>query len=80
MVYTIFMKNKVHDMHKKDSVTRPHLYQSLSGIPFPATRKDIIEYARNKGASGGIIYVLEKLPDRHFKSEADVLDSLNGEL
>ncbi len=74
------MKNKMHVTHKKDSVTLPHLHQSISGIPFPASRKDVIEYSRNKGASTGIMYLIEKLPEETFRNESEIISILYGEL
>lgn len=65
-------------MSKKKNITISHIRSALSGIPFPATRKDIIEYVRNKGVGDGIIdFFKEKLPDQEFNKQSHILSSLN---
>lgn len=63
-------------MGDKNSVTLPNIRLYLSGIPLPANRKDIVEYARNKGASDGIIDALEKLPDQEFSNSSQIISKL----
>lgn len=64
-------------MNEKDNVTIPNTQHFISGIPYPATCEDIIEYARNKGAPGGIIDLLQKLPDEEYQNESQVIDALD---
>ncbi|MBK8174987.1 MAG: DUF2795 domain-containing protein [Rhodospirillales bacterium] len=56
--------------------TEGHLPASLSdfvtGVAFPATPKELLAQARENGAHQGIIEVLQKLPDRHYDSVADL--------
>jgi hypothetical protein len=38
----------------------------LSGIDYPASRDELIEHARKKGADDGILQALRRLPDREY--------------
>lgn len=64
-------------MSEKDSVSVPHIRNFISGIPFPSSRKDIIEYARNKGAQTGILDMLQTLPDQSYNNEPHIMSNLN---
>jgi len=66
-------------MSEKNSVSIPHIHNFLSGLPYPSTHKEIIEYARNKGANTGILDVLMKLPDQEFKNESEIMSNLKIE-
>ncbi|USX55984.1 DUF2795 domain-containing protein [Lentzea sp. HUAS12] len=38
----------------------------LSGVDYPVTRRQLVEKARENGASDDIVSALEKLPDREY--------------
>ena len=63
-------------MSDKDNASIPNVRTSISGAPYPIKRKELIEYARNKGANTGILDLLEKLPDEEFSNEAKVIENL----
>lgn len=48
----------------------------LEGMDFPASREDIIGYARSRGASDEMTDSLEQLPEGIYHSMAEVWDVL----
>ena len=48
----------------------------LLGLNFPADRVGLIEHARKRNANGGVLDVLERLPDRRYEGMADVEEAL----
>ncbi|HEV2778890.1 MAG TPA: DUF2795 domain-containing protein [Actinophytocola sp.] len=38
----------------------------LSGVDYPASREDLVEHARKKGADEEVLRKLEAMPDRTF--------------
>lgn len=38
----------------------------LSGVDYPVTRRQLVDKARENGASDDIVSALEKLPDREY--------------
>lgn len=44
----------------------------LDDLPYPATREDIINFARNQGAEVDVIDTLDQLPDQDYETPADV--------
>jgi hypothetical protein len=63
-----------HD--KKSSTLKNNIHQSISGIPYPASKEELIEYASTHGTSGEVIDLLEKLPPIEFQNEPQVLSTL----
>lgn len=49
----------------------------LSGIRYPASRHDLFVYARERGASQGILGVISRLPEWQYNQINDVIDGLN---
>jgi Protein of unknown function (DUF2795) len=48
----------------------------LEGISLPASKRDLIRYARSQDAGATMLDMLERLPDREFRS----LDEVGEEL
>lgn len=48
----------------------------LVGVDLPAEKRDLIEYARGQGGSDGVTRLLERLPDREYRSIDDVGEAL----
>jgi hypothetical protein len=44
----------------------------LKGIKFPVNKQDLIEHARQNHAPDDLLSVLEQIPDREFRTAADV--------
>lgn len=54
--------------------------KNMAGIQFPASKEQVIEAARQNGASQEICDLLEeKLPQEEFRSTAEVLDYLSDD-
>lgn len=52
------------------------IHQSISGIPYPCSKEDLIEYARSKSGSDGVVDLLNKLPPLDYQNEPHVLSTL----
>jgi hypothetical protein len=50
----------------------------LKNVNFPASKQDIINKAREKGADNNIISMLDKLTDKQFQSPADVMNEVSN--
>lgn len=44
----------------------------LKGLNYPAQREQIVAHARQNGADGTVVKLLEKLPEQSYKTPADV--------
>jgi hypothetical protein len=44
----------------------------LSGMDYPASKEEIVDHAKSKGADENIMQTLEQLPDESFETPADV--------
>jgi hypothetical protein len=51
----------------------------LSGMDYPASKEEIVDHAKSKGADENIIQTLEQLPDESFETPADVSKAI-GEI
>lgn len=52
--------------------------KSLGGADYPATKQELISYAKNNKAPKEIIDALNGLPNRQFTNSADVASALGG--
>lgn len=52
--------------------------QALNAIPFPVSKNNLIDLARQKGANDQIVSVLQRLPNKTFNSAQDVKDALGS--
>jgi hypothetical protein len=57
-------------------VSPPKIAKRLGGVDFPKSRADLMEYAKRRGASPDILRTLEKLPDKTYRSMADVISGI----
>jgi hypothetical protein len=57
-------------------VNRSELQTLLVGVPLPAARGELIEYARSQGAPAAMLAALESLPDRHYRALPEVGEEL----
>jgi hypothetical protein len=48
----------------------------LEGLTLPASKQDVVRHVRSKGANAEEITAIERLPDREFKTMADVLKGI----
>ena len=49
----------------------------LKSVNFPASKQDIINKAKEKGADNNIISMLGKLTDKQFQSPTEVMDEVS---
>ncbi|KMZ12583.1 hypothetical protein BHUM_03740c [Candidatus Burkholderia humilis] len=56
-----------------DEPTLDEIERALKGADFPMTKEKFISLAKNNGADGEILAVLEKMNSRHFDSTDAVL-------
>ncbi len=57
-------------------VTATRVHEYLSDVAYPATREDLIEYARSAGAPDEIVETLERLPRRRYASPDVVTETI----
>ncbi|HEY4441293.1 MAG TPA: DUF2795 domain-containing protein [Candidatus Elarobacter sp.] len=50
---------------------------AMRGIRFPAKRDDILNRAKENGASEEVLRVLERIPDGEYGTPAQVMDATN---
>ncbi|MEN3310025.1 MAG: hypothetical protein V7603_6227 [Micromonosporaceae bacterium] len=48
------------------------LQKHLSGVDYPASKKDLVQHARQRGADQDALQTLESLPQDQFNSPNDV--------
>ena len=49
----------------------------LKSVNFPASKQDIINKVKEKGADNNIILMLGKLTDKKFQSSTEVMDEVS---
>ncbi len=52
------------------------LQKHLKGVDYPATKQDLIDHVKQKGADEEAISALDKLPDREFKNPIEVSQAI----
>jgi hypothetical protein len=50
----------------------------LGGLDFPATRRDLLRHAQDMGAHDVVIRALRDLPERSYRSPADLLREIGN--
>ena len=45
----------------------------LKGIDFPAGKQDLLKHAKGQGADGGVLDLIDKMPDGKYENMADVM-------
>jgi hypothetical protein len=50
----------------------------LSSLPYPISKDQLVQMARQKGASDQIVNVLDRLPDQTFNSPQDIQGMLSN--
>ncbi|WP_434993930.1 DUF2795 domain-containing protein [Arthrobacter sp. Ld5] len=48
------------------------IQKALGGVDYPASKEDLVQHAKDKGADRSVLDTLENLPDREFESPAEV--------
>lgn len=52
------------------------LQKHLKGVKYPASKRDLLDAARENGAGGEVSQALESLPERQFEKPTDVTEAL----
>jgi hypothetical protein len=52
--------------------------QVLSSLPYPISKDQLVQMARQKGASDQIVNILDRLPNLTFNSPQDVQGALTN--
>jgi hypothetical protein len=52
------------------------VHQSIAGIPYPATKEELITYAGARSDRDEIVDILNKLPPLEYRNEPHVLSTL----
>ena len=58
------------------SVTASRVHEYLSEVAYPASRQDLIDYARQNNAPDEIVRTLEQLPERRYVSPEIVTETI----
>ncbi len=48
----------------------------LVGLDFPASRREVVSYARSQGAPAFVVMSLENIPPRRYRGAAEVAERL----
>jgi hypothetical protein len=49
----------------------------LGGIDYPASKEDIVNKAKEKGADGNVLEALQNLPDQHYDAPTAVSEAIS---
>lgn len=68
-------KGGIHGMEERD-VSPTNIAQCLGGINFPCSSDDLVEYAETHDCSPEALDVLYSLPEKEYRSIADVMSGI----
>lgn len=60
---------------EKPDLNENKVHQAISGIPYPASKEELISYASARSRNG-VIDLLQKLPELEYQNEPQVLSTL----
>jgi len=60
------------------SINSGQISQLLNKIPFPIGKAELVRQAKQMGANNQIVSVLERLPDKEFKSSQELQKELGS--
>ncbi|MCW2877937.1 MAG: hypothetical protein JWQ95_2037 [Sphaerisporangium sp.] len=55
-----------------------HVQKFLSGVDYPATKEQLLEHAKRKGADEQAMEALRRLPDREYDGPSGISKALAG--
>lgn len=58
---------------QNDHVSPTNVQKALKGMDYPASKQDLVQRARDNGASGEIIEKIQQLPGDQYDSPAGVM-------
>src|SRR3954470_21815699 len=65
--------------HPPQAPSAADIEKALSGIHYPKTKKELVEYASQKASNEELLKIIKSLPDRIYRDSAEVAIAL-GEL
>ena len=64
------------EMALPTGMTAGRIHEYLRDVSYPATRQDLVDYAREAGAPDDILRTLERLPERRYASPEVVTETI----
>jgi hypothetical protein len=55
-----------------DDTSPVEVARSLKGIDLPAGKQEVVDHTRRNGAEQAVLKLLERLPDRQYRTMAEV--------
>ncbi len=52
--------------------------KALSGINYPKQKKEVLDYAKDHGASQDVMDDLRKIPDKKYETASDLSSEFSG--
>ncbi|TGC10710.1 DUF2795 domain-containing protein [Methanolobus halotolerans] len=52
--------------------------KALAGIEYPKEKQEVVSYAKDHGASQDVVDDLQSLPDKRYKTAADLSSAFSG--
>lgn len=53
--------------------------KNLSGVDFPAKKKDLVAHAKDQGAKEDVVRAIQDLPQDEYRTMADVMKAFGEE-
>ena len=66
------------DKQGKQTVNPIQVQKYLGGVDYPASREDLVNRARDKGADDNIMDTLNRIPDKEYNSPTDVTKAIGN--
>lgn len=60
------------------NVNPTQIQEYLGGADYPCSRDELVDYARDNGASSNILQTIARLPDHEFNSPTDVSEAIGS--
>lgn len=60
----------------KVRVSPSEVQNFLAGLEYPAMKDEIIDYARDQGASEDVVMTLERMPDQEYESATAISEEI----
>ena len=71
-------QHEQHGQHEQP-VNPIQIQKFLDGVNYPASKQDLIQTARQQGASRQVLDTLQRMPDKRYGSPVDVSQAIGKE-
>ncbi len=65
-----------HRTQTQSKASPPAIQKALKGMNYPAGKDKLIQHAREHGAGGDVLSVLERLPEERWNSPANLMKAV----